>query len=156
MTTLQELRKQLEAVDNELYRAWASEREAVRRQIADLAVEFQISPETLTRDVAAAFRRAPAPKAVFRAPQIDIPLRGHATSRHVEPRYKNPHSGETWSGRGSMPRWLKSAIAGGALQDDFLIREAVVAEPATADPLREFQDAAKRNRLARQGAVQQA
>lgn len=34
-------------------------------------------------------------------------------------RYRNPATGDTWTGRGLQPRWLKAALAGGATLDDF-------------------------------------
>ena len=38
----------------------------------------------------------------------------------VAAKYRNA-SGEGWSGRGLMPRWLKSAIAEGHTKEEFLI-----------------------------------
>ncbi len=42
-------------------------------------------------------------------------------TRKVAPKYRHPQSGETWSGRGLQPNWLKSALAGGAQLTDFKI-----------------------------------
>ena len=40
----------------------------------------------------------------------------------VAPKYRHPGSGDTWSGRGSAPRWLKEALRKrGTKLDDFLI-----------------------------------
>lgn len=40
----------------------------------------------------------------------------------VKPKYRHPGTGETWSGRGSAPRWLKEALRKrGTKIDDFLI-----------------------------------
>jgi DNA-binding protein H-NS len=41
-------------------------------------------------------------------------------SQGVAPKYKGP-SGELWSGRGRMPRWMQAAQAEGKAKDDFLI-----------------------------------
>jgi len=38
----------------------------------------------------------------------------------IEPKFKAP-TGETWTGRGLQPRWLKQALAGGATLDQFKI-----------------------------------
>jgi len=73
--------------------------------------EYDITPE----DIAAAFTRktrspakAPAKKAaVARTP--------------VPPKYKNPETGATWSGRGKPPRWVSDAEAEGKSRDGFLI-----------------------------------
>ena len=39
----------------------------------------------------------------------------------VAPKYRNKATGETWSGRGLQPRWLKAALAGGRKLSDFAI-----------------------------------
>ncbi len=39
----------------------------------------------------------------------------------VPPKYRDRASGQTWSGRGLHPTWLKQALAGGAKLTDFLI-----------------------------------
>ena len=39
----------------------------------------------------------------------------------VAPKYRNPATGETWSGRGLKPKWLKAAIDSGRKLDDFTI-----------------------------------
>jgi len=39
----------------------------------------------------------------------------------VKPKYRNPTTGATWSGRGKPPNWLKEAEAGGKSRDAFLI-----------------------------------
>lgn len=38
------------------------------------------------------------------------------------PKYKDPATGDTWSGNGSRPKWLKAYIAEGRNQDEFLIK----------------------------------
>ena len=37
----------------------------------------------------------------------------------VAPKYRHPATGETWSGRGLKPKWLKAAMDSGAALDDF-------------------------------------
>ena len=39
----------------------------------------------------------------------------------VAPKYKNVATGETWSGRGKMPRWLQAEVSAGRRKEDFLI-----------------------------------
>jgi DNA-binding protein H-NS len=43
---------------------------------------------------------------------------GGARKRPLPPRYRNPKTGETWSGRGRAPGWLA-----GKNRDRFLIKE---------------------------------
>ena len=42
----------------------------------------------------------------------------------VVPKYRNPQTSETWSGRGKQPRWLAAAIKTGRKIEDFRIDEA--------------------------------
>jgi DNA-binding protein H-NS len=37
------------------------------------------------------------------------------------PRYRDPLTGQTWTGRGMLPRWLKNAIKAGKNKEDFKI-----------------------------------
>ena len=42
-------------------------------------------------------------------------------SGKVAPKYRNKTTGDTWTGRGLQPNWLKAALAGGAKIEDFAI-----------------------------------
>ena len=47
---------------------------------------------------------------------------GHSTPRpsaRALVRYRHPTTGETWSGRGPQPLWLREALAGGAMLSSF-------------------------------------
>jgi DNA-binding protein H-NS len=44
-----------------------------------------------------------------------------STSGKVAAKYRHPGTGETWSGRGLQPNWLKAAIAEGRTLADFAI-----------------------------------
>ena len=37
------------------------------------------------------------------------------------PKYREPETGATWTGRGMQPRWMREAIQAGKTPDDFLI-----------------------------------
>lgn len=39
----------------------------------------------------------------------------------VAAKYRNPATGETWSGRGRAPRWLADELAKGRARDEFLV-----------------------------------
>ena len=39
----------------------------------------------------------------------------------VAAKYRNKATGETWSGRGLQPKWLKAALAAGRKIDDFAV-----------------------------------
>ncbi len=42
--------------------------------------------------------------------------------RKVAPKYRDPQSAATWSGRGLTPKWLKEREKAGAKREEFLIK----------------------------------
>jgi len=40
------------------------------------------------------------------------------------PKYKDPESGKTWTGRGKPPNWVRDHVNGGGDKEDFLIPES--------------------------------
>jgi len=46
----------------------------------------------------------------------------------VLPKYRNPQTSETWSGRGKQPRWLVAAIKTGRKMEEFEIGAAAEAK----------------------------
>lgn len=53
--------------------------------------------------------------------QIYGKKRGGKTGK-VAPKYRNPGSTETWSGRGKRPRWFLAALKSGKKEKDLLIK----------------------------------
>jgi DNA-binding protein H-NS len=56
----------------------------------------------------------------------DLSMRGKSsakgnTGRKVAPKYRDPATGDTWSGRGLQPKWLRAALAGGKKLTDFAL-----------------------------------
>lgn len=50
------------------------------------------------------------------------PVKTSATAgKKVPPKYRDDSTGNTWSGRGLQPNWLKAAIAGGRRLEDFAV-----------------------------------
>jgi DNA-binding protein H-NS len=50
------------------------------------------------------------------------PARGGAgAGTKVPPKYRDPATGNTWSGRGLKPTWLAAALAAGKSLDDFAL-----------------------------------
>jgi len=53
---------------------------------------------------------------------LDLGARPNKSAKPIQKvaaKYRNNATGETWSGRGLQPKWLKSAIAAGAKLTDF-------------------------------------
>ena len=49
------------------------------------------------------------------------PGRSSTKGGKVPPKYRNAATGETWSGRGLQPKWLKAALASGRKLDEFAV-----------------------------------
>ncbi len=49
------------------------------------------------------------------------PSSSRNATKPVAAKYRNKATGDTWSGRGLQPKWLKAAIAAGAKLEDFAI-----------------------------------
>jgi DNA-binding protein H-NS len=47
---------------------------------------------------------------------------GQDRRRVVAPKYQDPASGATWSGRGRTPLWLAAAMESGRSREEFLIK----------------------------------
>jgi len=52
----------------------------------------------------------------------EIHLPSHLKGVKVSPKYINPSTGETWSGRGIQPRWVRHWLATGNPLDKLLIK----------------------------------
>lgn len=143
MPTLSELKSELAALDQLLYATWLKEREAARKRIADMAVEFQLSPATVLRDVEAAHRKAEPPPPTLQPPKVELPLRSPGAPFHVAVKYRNPATGDYWKGRGPHPRWLREALSAGRQLEEFLVNEPS-APNVPINPLRDFEKAAYR------------
>lgn len=73
-------------------------------------LEKQIS-EARQRELSDAVNKARALVAEFGLTAEDVfpPLRARSTSAgtKVAPKYRNPATGETWTGRGKAPKWIQ-------------------------------------------------
>jgi DNA-binding protein H-NS len=101
MPSLQELLAQKEALDREIERTKKQERADAIEKVRALMAQYGLSVSDL------AVRSASKGKA--------------KTGRKVAAKYRNVASGETWSGRGLQPKWLKAALASGKKLQDFAV-----------------------------------
>lgn len=92
-----------------------AQKAAIERQIVD----------TQRQERADAIARVRALMAEYGLSAADISAKGAANPRagggKVAPKYRNPDSGETWTGRGLQPKWLKAALSEGRKLDDFAL-----------------------------------
>ena len=104
MSTYKELQSQIEKLQKEAEQARKTE---LANAIADIHAkmkEFGISAEDLGFGGG---KRVKSAKPAVR--------------RTVAPKYRNTATGETWSGRGLQPKWLRSALAAGRKLSDFAV-----------------------------------
>ena len=108
------LAKQLDEVD-----AWLAEEKVATkmRAISDIRAAM-LSHGITEADLAGA--DAKAGKVVTRMSPGE-PKASALIGTKVAPKYRDPATGKTWSGRGLQPLWLKHAIAAGAELESFRI-----------------------------------
>ena len=99
MATLQELMAQRAALDQQITETKDRERGDAIAKVRALMNEYGLSPA----DLSMRSTRGPKP------------------ASKVAAKYRNQATGETWSGRGLQPKWLKAALAGGAKLSDFAL-----------------------------------
>lgn len=102
MASLTDLLAQKAALEQQILDAQREQRAQAISQVRALMAEHGLTLADLGSRAMAAPRK-PAPSA------------------KVAPKYRHPSTGETWSGRGLQPNWLKAAIASGARLEDFRI-----------------------------------
>ena len=101
MPSLQELLAQRAEIEKKIAEAQREERSAAIAKVKSLMAEFGLT----AADIAG---KAIAPRA-------------KVAGSKVAAKYRNASTGETWSGRGLQPKWLKAAIESGRQLEDFII-----------------------------------
>ena len=100
MPTHQELSAQIAALMQQAEAQRNGERTAVIREIRATMAEFGITAADLDPGRASL---------------------ASATGRTVAVKYRNAATGETWTGRGRMPRWLTAEVAKGRTKEEFAL-----------------------------------
>ena len=104
VATLQELMAQREALEQQIEHTKKQERGEAIEKVKALMAEYGLS-------VADLGSRPPPARA----------KKGKSAGNKVAAKYRNTSTGETWSGRGLQPRWLKAALASGRKLSDFAV-----------------------------------
>ena len=102
MATIAELLAQKAELERQIAEQQRTERAAAIAQVRELMSQFGLT----LADIGARGAHA-APTAAPRA--------------KVAAKYRDPATGQTWSGRGLQPNWLKAALAGGKSLSDFSV-----------------------------------
>ena len=100
--TLSELLAQKAALEKQIAEFQRNQRSEAIKKVKALMAEYGLT----MADIGAG-KPAPAPK--------------RAGTSKVAAKYRNPATGDTWSGRGLRPKWLASALANGASLADFAL-----------------------------------
>ena len=96
-----------------------AQRAEIEKKIADVQREERATAINKVRNMMAEFGLTAADIA-GKAPAARAAGTGKSTGK-VAAKYRNAATGETWSGRGLQPKWLKSALAAGAKIEDFAL-----------------------------------
>jgi len=88
----QDLLKQREALEQQINEAKRREMAVALAQVRELVAAFELTPQ----DVFPVGRAARAPGVTG------------VTGVKVAPKYRDPVSGQTWTGRGKPPRWIQN------------------------------------------------
>jgi len=101
------LERQTAELEKRLAQARKEERSGVIAQIRTLMGEHGLTVEDL--------------ETKGRITSTGTKGKSSTAGRTVAPKYKDPASGSTWSGRGLKPKWLMAALAVGKKIEDFSI-----------------------------------
>jgi DNA-binding protein H-NS len=117
--SLTELLAQKAALEQEIAEMQRSSRAEAVAKVKALMAEFGLTPADLTGN-------GPAPRSA--KPAVTLEESGNSTRRisanagkKVAPKYRNPATGDTWTGRGLKPKWLTAALAAGRSLSDFAL-----------------------------------
>lgn len=101
VATLQDLLAQKEAIEREIENTKRQHRAEAISKVRSLMAEYGLTAADLTSKGSA---KAASGK-----------------SGKVAAKYRNAATGETWSGRGLQPKWLKAALAAGRKIEEFTV-----------------------------------
>ncbi|MGA0420992.1 MAG: H-NS family nucleoid-associated regulatory protein [Phycisphaerales bacterium] len=120
---LAELTSTIERLKGELERR---RRQEAKQAIADIRAkmeEFDLGIGDLGFSAAELSEAAERGGGSRRGTRQTRPAKGVDRRRKVAPKYRDPESGTTWSGRGRTPLWMVAAIEQGRTRDEFLIEK---------------------------------
>lgn len=93
-----------------------AQREALDRQIESTSKQVREDGISKVRSMMDEYGLSLADLSTRAAPKVRV-----AAGKKVAAKYRDKSTGETWSGRGLQPKWLKAAIAAGRKIGDFTI-----------------------------------
>ena len=124
MGNLIEIQTQIEKLQKQAAEIKSREFDKTVKQIQAMMEAFGITLRDLQQAAGKPRQRRGKAKATpVRKPAVKKAVRKAASKAgtKVAAKYRGP-KGETWSGRGSMPRWLVELVAQGKSRDSFAIK----------------------------------
>ena len=110
MATLQDLISQKESLEREIERLKEQSRGEAIEKVRALMAEYDLSLADIGVRGAAKT-----------SPQTQAKPRKKAPAGKVPAKFRDTATGQTWSGRGLQPRWLKAALESGRKLSDFAV-----------------------------------
>lgn len=101
MASLQELIAQKEALEREIERTRHQDRSDAVAKVRALMDQYGLTAADLSSRASTKPRKSPGKK--------------------VAAKYRNAATGDSWSGRGLQPKWLKAALGSGRKLADFAV-----------------------------------
>lgn len=98
--SLSELLAQKATLEKQIAETQQAERADAVAQVRALMAQYGLTPADLGTKVAPAVKRG---------------------TTKVAAKYRNPATGDTWSGRGLKPKWLTAALGAGRQLSDFAL-----------------------------------
>lgn len=102
MPSLQELLAQRAELEKKIADAQREERSAAIAKVRTLMAEFGLTAADIAGRGTAARTKS-------------------TTGAKVPAKYRNAATGDSWSGRGLQPKWLRNALAAGRKLEDFAV-----------------------------------
>lgn len=119
MTNLIDIQGQIEKLQKQASDIRAKEFDKTVQDILTTMQAFGIT----TKDLHAASLRTAKTRGKVAAPARKPRSKSASTAGiKVAPKFRGPN-GETWSGRGLMPRWLSALVAQGREKDEFAVKD---------------------------------
>lgn len=103
MANIEELLKQRKALEDQIKAVQQAERQDAIKKIKELVANYDID---LSKDLAPS-RKAGGPSS--------------SKGNPVAVKYRNSATGDTWTGRGLTPKWLKEQMEAGKKLEDFAV-----------------------------------
>ena len=105
--SVKELQQIIKAAERLIKKNEAAEKAKLKKELAALAAKKGYSIEELMGG----------------SPKVKTPAKPKAKAprRKVAPKYRDPKSGQTWTGRGRKPKWVADIIEAGGKIEDYTI-----------------------------------